>query len=43
MKRLLCRIFGHKWEVVGITDVHGDIISQCKRCGAYKLNDIENP
>lgn len=43
IKRLLCRILGHKWKVIGVTYPFCDLISRCKRCGIYKLNDIENP
>ena len=41
IKRLLCRILGHKWKFIGLTYPFGDVVSQCKRCGIYKLNDIE--
>lgn len=43
MKRILCHLFGHKWEAIGFTHPKFDKEAfECKRCGKTKLEDI-NP
>ena len=42
MRRLLCRIFGHHWHCLGITNmgVQNIVLWECARCGEHQWREM---